>query len=106
MAKRSEIHFQKGVSLHDFLQRFGTEKQCREGLLLSKWPDGLPCFNSFKNIGHLHYPIKTTGKYGSPNLSVFDWLNTVIGNVKNSITGTYHGMNHKHVPRYLGEFCF
>lgn len=68
--------------------------------------DGLACFKSFKDLGHNHCSIKTTGRYGSPDFSVFNWLNTVIGNVKNSITGTYHGMNHKHLPRYLGEFCF
>lgn len=33
-------------------------------------------------------------------------LNTMIGNVKNSIRGTYHAMSEKHVPRYLAEFCY
>ena len=68
--------------------------------------DGLACFKSFKDLGHRHFSIKTTGRYGSPDFSIFNWLNTVIGNVKNSIKGTHHGINHKHLPRYLGEFCF
>ena len=67
---------------------------------------GLACFKSFNDIGHIHCSIKTTGRYGSPGFSVFTWLNTVIGNVKNAVLGTYHGINHKHLPRYLGEFCF
>ena len=27
-------------------------------------------------------------------------------NVKNSMHGTYHAINKKHLPRYLGEFYF
>jgi len=27
----------------------------------------------------------------------------MIGNVKNAITGTYHAINPKHLPRYLAE---
>jgi hypothetical protein len=36
----------------------------------------------------------------------FIWVNTMIGNVKNSILGTYHAINHKHLPRYLAEFSY
>jgi len=68
--------------------------------------DGLACFKSLKNIGHFHISAITTGRYNSPDFTLFDWLNTVIGNVKNKIIGTYHGMDHRHLPRYLGEFCF
>lgn len=68
--------------------------------------DGLACFKSFRNIGHFHYSVTTSGRYNSPDFTVFDWLNTIIGNVKNKITSTYHGMDHRHLPRYLAEFCF
>ncbi|WP_136799972.1 IS1595 family transposase [Desulfosediminicola ganghwensis] len=68
--------------------------------------DGLPCFQNFNNQGHHQFSIKTTGRYGDPDFHVFDWLNTVIVNVKNSIVGTYHGLNHRHLPRYLAEFCY
>ncbi len=30
----------------------------------------------------------------------------MIGNIKNSIRGTFHAIREKHIPRYLGEFCF
>ena len=30
----------------------------------------------------------------------------MLSNVKNSITGTYHSMNAKHLPRYLAEYCY
>lgn len=68
--------------------------------------DGLACFKSFQAIGHLYYPVITSGRYNSPDFKVFDWINTIMGNVKNTIKGTYHGLDHRHLPRYLGEFCF
>ncbi|MGB3225386.1 MAG: IS1595 family transposase [Desulforhopalus sp.] len=67
--------------------------------------DKLSCFQSFKKGGHIHFSVKTSGK-NPKGMSVFKWLNTIIGNVKNSIRGTHHGMDHRHLPRYLGEFCF
>jgi hypothetical protein len=30
----------------------------------------------------------------------------MIGNVKNAIKGAYHAVSHKHLPRYLAEFCY
>ena len=36
----------------------------------------------------------------------FTCVNTMLGNVKNAITGTYHTVNPKHLPRYLAEFCY
>ncbi|EKO3629326.1 transposase [Vibrio metschnikovii] len=36
----------------------------------------------------------------------FHWVDTMIGNVKNSLHGTYNVISRKHLPRYLSEFCF
>ena len=36
---------------------------------------------------------------------VFQWLNTVLGNVKNTLHGTCHALSNRHLPRYLAEFC-
>jgi len=30
----------------------------------------------------------------------------MLGNVKNAIHRTYHAIGHKHLPRYLAEFCW
>lgn len=179
MAKRSEIHFQKGVSLAKFQVKYGTEEQCASALFSLKWPKGYHCpkcghhkyiqlrcrplyqckkcrhqtsllartiFASIKlpltilflaiflvsqskegisslkllrflgvsanaamRLKHtiqMVISVKTTGRYDSPDFTFFDWLNTIIGNIKNALIGTYHGMNHNHLPRYLGEFCF
>jgi hypothetical protein len=82
------------------------------GIFLSRWtglaPDGIDAssitWGAFvvKNL----IPVTIGNVIGDEEFTVFDWLNTIIGNVKNKLLGTYHGMQHKHLPRYLGEFCF
>ena len=40
-------------------------------------------------------------------LPQFKWVNTLLGNLKTAITGTYHAFNFaKYAHRYLAEFQF
>ena len=39
----NRVQFQKGLSLPEFLQRFGTEDQCATALESARWPDGFHC---------------------------------------------------------------
>ena len=43
---------------------------------------------------------------GKPLLSApsFRWVNTILGNVKNALRGTYHAIRPKYAQRYLSEF--
>jgi transposase-like protein len=68
--------------------------------------DGLPCFTAVIEAGCSHISIVTGGGPQSVTKEEFTWVNTLIGNVKNAITGTYHAINPKHLPRYLAEFCY
>lgn len=68
--------------------------------------DGLPCFGAVTEKGCDHKSVVTGGGPGSVELEEFRWVNTMIGNVKNSISGSYHAINKKHLPRYLAEFCY
>lgn len=68
--------------------------------------DGLGCFNAFKDCGHIHATIITGDSKDPEKIKPFRWLNTIIGNVKNSIRGTYHGVSNKHLSCYLAEFSF
>jgi transposase-like protein len=66
-------------------------------------------FNPFKCLSELvafHGAIKASEIYKNPDNKIFHWVNTMIGNVKNAIHGTYHSVSSKHLPRYLAEFCF
>jgi hypothetical protein len=68
--------------------------------------DGLACFRSVTTAGCSHEPVVTGGKH--PNdLPQFRWINTLLGNLKTSLSGTFHSFNFdKYARRYLGGFCF
>jgi len=68
--------------------------------------DGLNCFAGVTTAGCEHEAIVTGGGPASVANEAFTWVNTMIGNVKNSIQGTYHGISGQHSPRYLAEFCY
>ena len=42
MAKNT-VQFQKGLSLSQFLETYGTEEQCREVLFKMRWPQDFRC---------------------------------------------------------------
>ena len=68
--------------------------------------DGLGAFTGTADAGRKHIAIVTGGGPSSVEKEEFTWVNTMIGNVKNSLKGTYHSINPKHLPRYLAEFCY
>ena len=68
--------------------------------------DGLACFSAVTQVGCHHYSIVTGGGPLSVTKEEFTWVNTMIGNVKMAISGIYHAINPKHLPRYLTEFCY
>jgi len=68
--------------------------------------DGLACFRSVTTAGCSHQVVVTGGKH--PNdLPQFRWINILLGNLKTSLSGTFHAFNFdKYARRYLGGFCF
>jgi transposase-like protein len=40
---RNKIQFQPGLSLPNFLSKYGTETQCRDALFRLRWPKGFIC---------------------------------------------------------------
>jgi len=40
---RNKIQFQKGISLNEFLQQYGSEDQCFDALYSWRWPKGFEC---------------------------------------------------------------
>lgn len=51
-----------------------------------------------------HETIVTGGGRASVAKPAFNWVNTVLGNIKNAITGTLHAVSPRHVPRYLAGY--
>jgi transposase-like protein len=67
--------------------------------------DGLACFKAISDCGLEHRPIKTSNNKVVQDY-IFKWVNTILGNVKSSIIGTYKAISPKHIPRYLASFSY
>jgi hypothetical protein len=61
----------------------------------------LGCFRAFDTPTYVHQRHITGGGRASVGNPEFNWVNTLLGNVKNPITGTYHAICGQHAPRYL-----
>ena len=68
--------------------------------------DGLKCFTAVTAQGCAHHPIPTGSGPQAVAVPAFNWVNTTLGNLKNSLRGTYHAIRPKHVPRYLAAFQY
>lgn len=66
--------------------------------------DGLACFNAVTEAGCEHHKVVVGKKRRSTEMDCFTWVNTVLGNLKTAVTGTYHSFDFaKYGYRYLGE---
>ena len=69
--------------------------------------DGTACFSQVTQIGATHARHVTGSGRAAAQLPQFKWVNTVLGNLKNSFKGTYHSFDHfKYASRYLAEFSY
>lgn len=69
--------------------------------------DGLWCFRAATLIGAAHQRVVTGGGRASVELPQFKAINTLLGNLKTAITGTYHAFAFaKYAHRYLAEFQY
>ncbi len=65
--------------------------------------DGFKSFAGLTEMGHRHDGNPVPAKKASEDLP---WVHTAISNAKRFLLGTYHGVSHKHLQRYLDEFCY
>ncbi len=68
--------------------------------------DGLRCFRGVRAASCEHQPHVTGGGKGSCETPGLGWVNTLLGNVKRSIDGTYHACSSRYAGRYLAEFAY
>jgi len=66
--------------------------------------DGLGCFRAVTTVGCAHEAVVAARAGWSEKLPCFKWVNTVLGNVKTAIHGTFHALRRAYVPRYFAEF--
>ena len=65
--------------------------------------DGYKSYAGLNNMGHRHDGTPVPTENASEDLP---WVHTAISNAKRFLLGTYHGVSHKHLQRYLDEFCY
>ncbi len=83
------------------IQAFAEKSLVAPATLVS---DGLGCFKAVRGTGILHEPHVCGGGAASVEHPSFQAVNTVLGNIKTSLAGTYHAFNfRKYTHRYLGQ---
>lgn len=69
--------------------------------------DGLWCFKAVTESGCSHQREVVGQGRKSTDLECFTWVNTILGNLKTAINGTYHAFDfEKYAHRYLGEYQY
>jgi transposase-like protein len=68
--------------------------------------DGLSCFGAVTEAGCSHHPTVMAGRKPK-EVPEFRWINTVLGNLKTSLSGCYHAFDfQKYSARYLAAFSY
>lgn len=69
--------------------------------------DGLGCFRSVASAGCDQQREVVGSGRKSTSMECFTWVNTILGNLKTAISGTYHAFDfEKYAHRYLGEYQY
>ncbi len=69
--------------------------------------DGLWCFKAVTEAGCTQQREIVGPSRKSTDMECFSWVNTILGNLKNAINGTYHAFDfEKYAHRYLGEYQY
>jgi transposase-like protein len=69
--------------------------------------DGTACFAHVQHIAATHERHVTGSGRAAAQHPSFRWVNTMLGNMKTAISGTYHSIDHaKYGNRYLAEFAY
>lgn len=69
--------------------------------------DGTACFARVTLSGASHERHVTGSGRQAAQLPQFKWVNTLLGNLKTALSGTYHSFDHaKYAARYLAEFAY
>ncbi len=66
--------------------------------------DGLQCIDAVTEAGCAHEVVATSGGRTAAEKPQFDWVNTVLGNLKTASHSSDHSFNAKYAPRDLAEF--
>lgn len=65
--------------------------------------DGFPSFPALEAKG---YTLEAKNFDAKEDPEHLKWIHTIISNLKSFVSGTFHGLDSRHLQRYLDEFCF
>ena len=68
--------------------------------------DGLACFRGVTATRCVHESVVLGSGRAAVERPEFRWMNTILGNIKNALRGTYHAIRPKYAQRYLSEFKY
>jgi transposase-like protein len=68
--------------------------------------DGLSCWPAVEKAGCEHRPMRTGSGRQAARWASFRWVNTVLGNIKAALVGTYRHVSPKHAQAYLTSFAY
>jgi len=68
--------------------------------------DGLNCFPAVKEFGCTHTAIIVGNSKDTIKTAAFNWVNTILGNLKTSLAGTFHKLDPKHLKRHFATFVY
>jgi transposase-like protein len=69
--------------------------------------DGLDCFTAFGAVNMTHQREVVGKGRRSTDMPCFAWINTLLGNLKTALAGTYHAFRFKkYTHRYLAEYQY
>ncbi len=70
------------------------------------YSDGLACFSAVTKAGCTHESTVVAGRKPK-DVPQLQWINTVLGNLKTSLSGSYHSFGFsKYAEQYLGAFAY
>ena len=64
------------------------------------------CWSALDEIACSHQAIRTGSGRQAARMAPFKWVNTMLGNIKCAITGTYRQLGPDHAGRYLASFAW
>jgi hypothetical protein len=81
--------------------------RCAHPFLPTKLRRSQRCHPAVAQVGAVHMPeVVSAGRRGT-DMPCFIWVNTLLGNVKTALAGTYHAFNFRnYTHRYLAEYQY
>lgn len=100
--QRIKLHVVNGFKKRELKQ--WAKKNLQMGTAVTS--DGLLCFRGIQEAGYEH-KICIVGNSRDPQKTApFNWVNTILGNLKTALAGTFHKLSSLHLSRHLAIFQY